>query len=43
VSNQQLTDQLVDVKKKEADDKEVPVDPNNPDKKLQINTGLEAK
>jgi hypothetical protein len=29
--------------KKEADDKEVAVDPNNPDKKLQISTGLNAK
>jgi hypothetical protein len=29
--------------KKEADDKEVPVDPNNLDKKLRISTGLEAK
>jgi hypothetical protein len=33
----------VDLKKKEADDKEVPVDPNNPNKKLWINTGLEVK
>jgi hypothetical protein len=33
----------VDVKKKEADDKEVLVDPSNPDKKLQISTDLEAK
>jgi hypothetical protein len=30
-------------KKKEADDKEVPVDPSNPNMKFQINTGLEAK
>jgi hypothetical protein len=29
--------------KKEADDNEVPVDPSNPDKKLQISIGLEAK
>jgi hypothetical protein len=28
---------------KEADDKEVPVDPGNPDRKLQISTCLEAK
>jgi hypothetical protein len=28
---------------KEADDKEVPVDHSNPDKKLQISTCLEAK
>jgi hypothetical protein len=33
----------VNVKKKEADDKEVPVDPSNLDKKLWISTGLEAK
>jgi hypothetical protein len=33
----------VDVKKKEADDKEVPVDPSNLDKKLRIITGLEGK
>jgi hypothetical protein len=42
-SNQQPVDQSTDVKKKEANDKEVPVDPSNPDKKLWINTGLEAK
>jgi hypothetical protein len=30
-------------KKKEANDKEVPLDPNNPDKKLRISTALEAK
>jgi hypothetical protein len=30
-------------KKKEVDDKEVPVDPSNPDKKLRISTSLEAK
>jgi hypothetical protein len=33
----------VDGKKKEADDKEVQVDPSNPDKKLRISTDLEAK
>jgi hypothetical protein len=33
----------VDGKRKEADDKEVLVDPSNPDKKLQISTSLEAK
>jgi hypothetical protein len=33
----------VDAKKKEIDDKRVPVDPSNLDKKLQINTCLEAK
>jgi hypothetical protein len=42
-SNQQPTDQHVDGKKKEVDVKEVPVDPSNPDKKLQISTGLETK
>jgi hypothetical protein len=31
------------VKKNEADDKEVPVNPTNPDKKLRISIGLEAK
>jgi hypothetical protein len=31
------------MKKKEADDKKVPVDPSIPNKKLRINTGLEAK
>jgi hypothetical protein len=33
----------VDRKRKEADDKEVLVDPSNPDKKLRISTSLEAK
>jgi hypothetical protein len=42
-SNQQPVDQLVDLKKMEGDDKEVIVFPSNPDKKLQINTGLEVK
>jgi hypothetical protein len=42
-SNQQLADHPVDVKKQEADDKEVLVDPSNPDKKLWISTGLGAK
>jgi hypothetical protein len=42
-SNQQPVDQSVDLKKKEGDDKEVTVFPSNPDKKLQINTGLEVK
>jgi hypothetical protein len=35
-SNQQPTDQPADGKKKEVDDKEVPVDPSNRDKKLRI-------
>jgi hypothetical protein len=43
VSNQPLPDQLADDKKKGADDKEVPVDPSNLDKKLQISTCLEDK
>jgi hypothetical protein len=34
VSNQQRADQSADVKKKEAGNKEVPVDPSNPNKKL---------
>jgi hypothetical protein len=42
-SNQQPTDQSADLKKKEANDKEVPVDPSNLDKKLWISTSLEAK
>jgi hypothetical protein len=42
-SNQQPTDQQADGKKEEADDKEVPVDPSNPIKKLQISTSLEVK
>jgi hypothetical protein len=33
-SNQQPTDQSADLKNKEIDDKEVPVDPSNLDKKL---------
>jgi hypothetical protein len=33
----------VNDKKKGADDKEVPVDPSNPDKKLQISTWLNPK
>jgi hypothetical protein len=33
-SNHQPTDQLEDLKKKEAADKEVPVDLNNPEKKF---------
>jgi hypothetical protein len=41
-SNQQPTDQPADGKK-EANDKKVPVNPSNPDKKLRISTGLGAK
>jgi hypothetical protein len=33
----------MDLKKKEADNKEVSVDPSKPDKRLWINTSLEAK
>jgi hypothetical protein len=42
-SNQPPVHQHTDDKKKGTDNKEVPVDPNNPDKKLCISTGLEAK
>jgi hypothetical protein len=40
---QQSTDQSVDDKKKGADDKEIMTDPSNPNKKLRINTCLNAK
>jgi hypothetical protein len=43
VSNQRSANHPTDVKKKEVDDKEVLVDPNNLDKKLRISIGLEAK
>jgi hypothetical protein len=42
-SNQQPTDQPTGGKKKEADGKEVPVDLSNQDKKVRLNTNLEAK
>jgi hypothetical protein len=42
-SNQPITDQLVDDKKKGGADKEVAVDPDDTDKKLRLNTELEAK
>jgi hypothetical protein len=42
-SNQPITDQPVDDKKKGAVDKEVVVDPNDTDKKLCLSTLLEAK
>jgi hypothetical protein len=42
-SNQQPADQREEGKKKEADEKEVSVDPSNPNKKLRISTCLEAK
>jgi hypothetical protein len=43
VSNQHPADQQAKGKKKEANDKKVPVDPSNPDKKLRISIGFEAK
>jgi hypothetical protein len=42
-SNQQPTNQPTNGRKKEADDKEVSVDPSNLDKKLRISTCLEDK
>jgi hypothetical protein len=43
-SNQPITDQPVDDKKKGGGaDKEVAVDPDDTDKKLRLNTELEAK
>jgi hypothetical protein len=42
-SNQLPTDQPVDDKRKGVDDKEVSVDPSNPDKKLSVSTGLDPK
>jgi hypothetical protein len=42
VSNQQLVDQSVDLKK-EVGDKEVPSDLNDPEKKFRVSTCLDAK
>jgi hypothetical protein len=42
-SNQPPADQRANDKKKGAIDKEVPADPSNPEKKLCISIGLEAK
>jgi hypothetical protein len=42
-SNQPITDQSVDDKKKGAADKEVVVDPDDTDKKLCLNIELDAK
>jgi hypothetical protein len=42
-TNQPITDQLVDDKKKGAADKEVAIDPDDTDKKLCLSTELEAK
>jgi hypothetical protein len=41
-SKERSADQSAD-EKKEADDKEVPVDPSNPEKKQHISTDLQAK
>jgi hypothetical protein len=43
ISNQPITDQPTDDKKKGATDKEVAVDPDDNDKKLHLSTELEAK
>jgi hypothetical protein len=42
-SNQPIADQLVDDKKKGAADMEVAVDPDDTNKKLHLNTGVETK
>jgi hypothetical protein len=42
-SNQPTTDQSSDDKKKGATDKEVPMDPNDTDKKLHLNIELDTK
>jgi hypothetical protein len=42
-SNQPAADQLADDKKNGAIDKEVPVDPNDADKKLRLSTELNTK
>jgi hypothetical protein len=43
MSNQPAADQLADDKKNGAIDKEVPVDPNDADKKLRLSTELNTK
>jgi hypothetical protein len=43
VSNLQPANQSVDLKKKEAADKGVPVDLNDPEKKFQVSTSLDPK
>jgi hypothetical protein len=43
VSKQQPADQSADLKKKEAVDKEVPVDLNDPEKKFRVSTCLNLK
>jgi hypothetical protein len=42
-SKQLTVDQSADDKKKEATDMEVPVDPNDTDKKLRLSTELDTK
>jgi hypothetical protein len=42
-SKQQPIDQSVDLKKKEAVDKEVPADLNNLEKKFRVSTSLDPK
>jgi hypothetical protein len=42
-SNQHLIDQLADLKKKEATDKEVSANLNDPEKKFWVNTCLDPK
>jgi hypothetical protein len=42
-SNQQPANQSVDLKKKEAIDKDVPADLNNSEKKSRVSTGLDIK
>jgi hypothetical protein len=42
-SNQQPVDQSADLKKKEAIDKEVPADLNDPEKKFRVSTCLNLK
>jgi hypothetical protein len=42
-SNQQPANQSVDLKKKEAVDKDVPADLNNSEKKSRVSTGLDIK
>jgi hypothetical protein len=42
-SNQQPTDQSMDLKKNEATYKEVPADPNDLEKKFWVSTSLDPK
>jgi hypothetical protein len=43
ISNQPVADQSADDKKKGATNKEVPVDPNDTDKKLHLSMELNTK